>query len=308
LTRPAPPSPKPLRAILKLGYACNNRCSFCHASEHQDRIPLTTEAILRRVRAVRRQGVEELLFSGGEATIRDDLPRLAREAAVQGMTVGLVTNGRRLAYAPLVERLVALGLRYAYVSFHGADAATHDRIVGVPGAHAQALAGIHNLLAHPVIDLTVNIVVVTDTLRHLLGVPEALAAERAYQLKYSWVEPKGRAAEGFDRVVPRLAAAAPRVIEAMDAAAPRLPPGSPPPAHDGFPWCVMGALAERVDGLSTQNIRYMAEVFEDRLFPCDAGQRVHAPACEVCRLKARCPGLYAGYLERVGDAELRPLA
>lgn len=306
MTPPTTPATKPLRAILKLGYVCNNRCSFCHASEHLDKVPLTTEAIRHRVRAVRRQGVEELLFSGGEATLRDDLPRLAREAQRQGMTVGLITNGRRLAYAPLVTRLVSLGLRYAYVSCHGAHAATHDRTVGVPGAHAQALAGIRNLLAHPEIELTVNVVVVTDTLPHLLGVPEALAGERPYQLKYSWVEPKGRADEGFDQVVPRLAQAAPRVIEAMDAAAPRLPPGSPPPAHDGFPWCVMGEHAERVDDLATHHIRYMAEVFEEHLHPCDAGQRVHAPPCQGCRLAERCPGLYAGYRARVGDGELTP--
>jgi len=298
----------PRRALVKLGYACNNECVFCHSAEHRRHPPLERARMVAKLREARTLGATEVLFSGGEPTLQRDLTRLFEAAHRLGLTCGLITNGRLLAYPDVTARLVEAGLRYAYVSLHGADPATHDASVGVPGAHAQTVAGLRNLLAHPRVEVTVNVVVIRDTLPHLQGVPALLGAPRPYRLKFSNVEPKGRADARFEHVVPRLSEAAPAVLEAMAAARGQLPPGSPEPGYDGYPPCLMGGRLDLLDDLRTHGIGYMSETFEDGFFPSDHGRRLKPPACAACALNARCPGLYAGYLERVGGDEVRPLS
>ena len=296
-----------MRALIKLGYACNNECTFCHSAEHRRHPPLSPSAVLARLVEARDLGATGVLFSGGEPTVRRDLLRLFEATTRLGMQPGLVTNGRVLSYPEVTQRLVQAGLSYAYVSLHGVEPAVHDASVGVPGAHAQAVAGLRNLLSHPQVEVTVNVVVIRSTLPHLRGVPALLAAPRPYRLKFSCVEPKGRAARGFDDVVPRLSEAAPRVLEALAEAERELPPGSPPPAYDGFPPCLMDGRLDRLDDLRTHGIAWMAEAFEPGFFPCDHGRRQKPAACATCALDAHCPGLYAGYVERWGGDEVRPV-
>jgi hypothetical protein len=50
----------------------------------------------------------------------------------------------------------------------------------------------------------------------------------------------------------------------------------------------------------------MIEVGEPDYFPVDDLNKLHPPACDGCRLRGPCPGLYRGYHEVHGDAELRP--
>ena len=304
------------RVLVKLGYACNNRCSFCHATDNKENPPLRGDAVVDRLRAARVMGASMVVFSGGEPTLREELPTFARLTGQLGMRSGVVSNGRILSYAKLVDALYDAGLRYAYISLHGSDAVAHDRVVGVPGAHAQAVQGICNLLAKPDVEVTVNCVVIQDTLPHLRGIPALLRGAsvsaghgepRPYRLKFSFVEPKGRADLDFDRVVPRLSGAAARALEAMASAREEMPPGSPEPAYDGFPPCVMGGRVDLMDDLFTHQIYHMSEAFEAEFYPCDNGARVKPAPCTSCALSAQCPGVYEGYVARRGASELRPL-
>ena len=324
---PSPGSPPPeyvespmrqvSRVLVKLGYACNNRCTFCHATGNEVNPPLRGADVVDRLRAARLMGANMIVFSGGEPTLREELPNFARVADKLGMRSGVVSNGRILSYTKLVDALYDAGLRYAYISLHGSDAATHDRVVGVPGAHAQAVQGIRNLLLKPEIEVTVNCVVIQDTLPHLGGIPAVLRAAslaaaqgepRPYRLKFSFVEPKGRAEADFERVVPSLAGAAARALEAMASARDEMPEGSPEPAYDGFPPCVMGGRFDLMDDLFTHQIYHMSEAFEAEFYPCDNGARVKPAPCASCSQEAKCPGVYEGYVARRGAAELRPLA
>jgi hypothetical protein len=296
------------RAILKLGYRCNNRCTFCHALAHRGRPDLEAAEVLTRVRQARALGADMVLFSGGEPTLRRDLPALIRLARAEGLGAGLITNGRALAYRHLAERLVASGLTYAYVSLHGADLEAHDAVTGAPGSHSQAVEGLRHLLDFPQVEVTVNVVVVRDTLPWLKGVPALLGGKRPYRLKFSLVDPKGEAEARFDQVVPPLGEAAAAVLQALDEAARSLPPGSPPPGHDGFPHCLMGTHAAQADDLFTHDVAWMRESHEECFFPVDHGRRVHPAPCADCALRPGCPGVYQEYVTRRGADELRPVA
>ncbi len=92
-------------------------------------------------------GVPHVVFTGGEPTLRADLPELVRYAEGLGMVSGLLTDGRRLADMGYLDGLLRAGLDHLQVALLAHEAELHDRLVGQPGAWDRALAGLKNALA-----------------------------------------------------------------------------------------------------------------------------------------------------------------
>jgi radical SAM protein with 4Fe4S-binding SPASM domain len=89
--------------------------------------------------------VPSVSFTGGEATLRTDLPELVAYAKDRGLRVNLITNGVRCASRGYVEKLAAAGLASAQVSVEGPDAKVHDGLTGHPGSFERTLTGLVNL-------------------------------------------------------------------------------------------------------------------------------------------------------------------
>jgi len=143
----------PYRMDLALTYRCNNDCAHCYNQRSQDGGPnpaadeLTTaqwKAILDRLWAI---GIPHVVFTGGEPTLRDDLPELIAHAEHNGQITGLNTNARRLSQPGYVHQLVQAGLDHVQITLESHDAAIHDAIVGARGAWQQTVAGLRNALA-----------------------------------------------------------------------------------------------------------------------------------------------------------------
>jgi radical SAM protein with 4Fe4S-binding SPASM domain len=92
-------------------------------------------------------GIPHLCFTGGEATLRPDLPELVAHAQAQGLVTGLLTNGRRLSDARFVRSLTDAGLDHVQITLESHDEAIHDRMVGARGAWKETVAGLRNTLA-----------------------------------------------------------------------------------------------------------------------------------------------------------------
>lgn len=284
----------PLRkALIKICYACNNRCVFCHARPNESVAPLAPEAVLKKMRAAAGMGMEMIVFSGGEPTLRKDLPTLAREAAGMGLQVGLVTNARMLSYEDYFNKLFDFGFGYALISLHGPDAATHDRLTGIE-SFEQTLAGLARCVEAGV-NVTVNTVIVRENIGRLGDIAAIVSRYKGAALKFAFVEPKGAVLDDFDSIVPDISAAA----DALN----NLFGDSENLFCDGFTPCLIPEFDRRNDDLFTHGIEYMSEVYEDGFFPVDHGARAFAPQCENCSAKTTCHGIYRDYLARRGAAE-----
>ncbi len=105
----------PTLAEIALTYGCQNRCAFCYASSphRRDDGPLMTTAQIKRVMfAIFHEAhVPSLSFTGGEATLHQDLPELITYGRDLGFRVNLITNGIRAADEGFASRLVAAGSR-----------------------------------------------------------------------------------------------------------------------------------------------------------------------------------------------------
>ena len=74
-------------------------------------------------------GVPHIVFTGGEATLRDDLPELIAHAESNGQITGLNTNARRLSDENYVQKLVEAGLDHVQITVESCDEEIHDQMM-----------------------------------------------------------------------------------------------------------------------------------------------------------------------------------
>jgi MoaA/NifB/PqqE/SkfB family radical SAM enzyme/SAM-dependent methyltransferase len=291
-----------MRALVKVGYRCNQRCAFCHCLDARG-VEAGGAEVDARIDRAAQLGHSMVVLSGGEVTLRPELLGWAARVAARGMDLGLVTNGALLD-GPLLDRLVPHRLRYVQLSLHGGSAEVHDGLAGAPSF--GRVLGALGALAGRGLEVWVNCVVTRPNLDRLAEVVAAVAPFAGASLKFSMVEARGAAAGGFDDMVPRVTEVAARVRAAVELARRTLGAGRRV-AHDGIPFCLLPGLEELRGDLRAHGFTRMAEVGEPDLFPVDERNALHPPRCRPCALRGRCPGLYLGYHARHGDAELAPL-
>jgi len=168
----------PYRMDLALTYRCNNACSHCYNARARNYPELTTEKWFSIIDKLWNLGIPHLVFTGGEPTLRDDLPALIEYAEHKGQITGLNTNGRKLGDSQYLHKLIDAGLDHIQITFESSVADIHDHMVCHTGAWNETLAGLTNALANHKYVMTNttmlkdNVHSIPDTLRFLgnLGV------------------------------------------------------------------------------------------------------------------------------------------
>ncbi len=174
----------PYRMDLALTYRCNNDCAHCYNLEHPTnadggRDELSAEDWKRILDRTWELGIPHVVFTGGEPTLRSDLPELIAHAEANGQITGLNTNARRLADEKFVQALLEAGLDHVQITVESCDPGVHDNMVRAKGAFQQTIRGLENVLATRLYVMTnttmlrTNVHTIPDTLDFLasLGVP-----------------------------------------------------------------------------------------------------------------------------------------
>jgi radical SAM protein with 4Fe4S-binding SPASM domain len=149
-TRPS----SPYRMDLALTYRCNNNCSHCYNGRPRNFPELKTNQWKEIIDRVWSLGIPHIVFTGGEPTLRDDLPDLVTHAEANGQITGLNTNARRLNDTKYLEALVNAGLDHVQITVESHDPVIHDRMVARQGAWEQTIAGLRNVLNTPLYVMT----------------------------------------------------------------------------------------------------------------------------------------------------------
>lgn len=144
----------PYRMDLALTYRCNNRCVHCYNEASRAKKEITTSQWKQALERVWNLGIPHVVFTGGEPTLREDLPELVVYAEQLGLITGLNTNGRRLADQAFLDRLVDAGLDHVQITLESHEETIHDQITAAPNAWAQTTAGIRNALKTPLFVMT----------------------------------------------------------------------------------------------------------------------------------------------------------
>jgi hypothetical protein len=193
----------------------------------------------RRLSWLARARGRGVVFCGDEPTTERRLIRWIALAAARGLRrTWLRTNGRLFSYPGTAARFAGAGLHGVAVEFPADDARIFERVSGVPGSHAETLAGIESLLREGV-----EVVLVTTVLASTLeALPSVVALAARTGIRALFVcKPKP-----FSRrrdVIPEI----PDHASFLDALS-RLEPASSSPAVYlvGVPACIVPGWTDRV--------------------------------------------------------------
>ena len=164
---------------------CNFRCPYCMPREifgpGYEFLPradiLSFEEIVRLAGVFRQLGLRKLRLTGGEPTVRAELPSLVAmlREAVPEADIALTTNGSRLA--SLARPLAEAGLDRITVSLDSIDPEVCRRMNGVDFPYERVLEGIDAAAAAGLAPIKINAVVrrgvndagIADLARHFRG-------------------------------------------------------------------------------------------------------------------------------------------
>lgn len=292
----------PSRVDIKTGFQCNNRCTFCVQGdkrlEHADKTTAELFTILEDARG----HADQLVLTGGEVTLRQDLPELVAHARGLGFRViQLQTNGRALSVERVLDRLIAAGVTEVAPALHGPTPEIHDAQTRAPGSFKQTVRGIRNATARG-IPVILNSVITRANAAHLEAMARLFVALQVTQFQLAFVHALGTAGANFDAVVPRFSDIAPQLRLALAVGrAARIPAWT-----EGIPLCILGNDAGHAAEPTMPRLRIIDAtwIIEDYTVVRHEEAKLKGPPCEACDLAPVCEGPWREYPEHFGWDEL----
>jgi len=134
------------RLIIALGYNCNNDCIFCGISAKKRTKTKSKEEIKGRLLKARKDGIEKIVFSGGEPTIHEAFIELIDFAKKQRFReIEIMTNGRAFSDKVFAKKVVDSGAKKFLFNIISHKQNVHDFITQRKGSFAETVEGIKNL-------------------------------------------------------------------------------------------------------------------------------------------------------------------
>lgn len=187
---------RPIYAVWEVTLACDLSCRHCGSRAGRARPDeLTTDECFDLVDQLAELGCQEVILIGGEAYLRDDCWDIVRSIRARGMQPLMTTGGRGLG-PERAEAAKAAGIASVSVSIDGNEA-THDRLRGVSGSYAAALAALTHLRAAGV-SVSANTQINRLSAPEMPDLLETIIAHGVHSWQIQITVPMGRAADEPD--------------------------------------------------------------------------------------------------------------
>lgn len=290
--------------IVALNFTCNSRCRFCIIETEIDHRldDVGPEVFDRLFKENARTGAfQRLTISGAEATLRKDLPDLARRARHHGKFshVRIQTNARRTADPETARRLVDSGIDEYFVSIHGHTPELDARITQAPKSFHEMLRGVSNLLGLGARVIS-NTVMCADNAEHLPNIADfILGLGIGESHLWNFLE-LGDVRQGNQHV--RITTLQPHLLETLR----RFTSRQVAVTVKWFPRCLLGPYGHLLDNHQPQML--IRDEFQKRLSDAFTFGCPHASQC--VHFRRTCDGLHDRYRGLYGDESdaLRPTA
>lgn len=134
---------------LVLTYNCNNKCKWCYANSNNltERQTFPGGRENETVDLLHSLGIKKIILIGGEPTIYPNLFRIINKISKSGISLGLISNGRKFEDYNFVKNLKKEGLGGVSISLGSYCSEIQDEMSGVGGGFNQTMAGLENLLS-----------------------------------------------------------------------------------------------------------------------------------------------------------------
>lgn len=269
---------------------CNQNCTFCTIRRSaEDRDFIARPAVMARIDAALERGARQLIFTGGEPTMRRDLELLLAHARKRGAERLLLETNATLVDAARAKALRDAGLDIARVHL-SAWTDELDELSRDPGGFERAVAGAAAFLEAE-LRTEIAVTVVRQTLPHLPALPARLAEKLPGIDSIRITVP----VEGPDAAQLVAYEEAAEAIASLDASARRAGISVRLEGGSGPPPCVFPARAKMAHLFSLNRGARRRSDFEQ------------VAACEPCELADACSGFPNAYLARRQIPNLKPI-
>jgi MoaA/NifB/PqqE/SkfB family radical SAM enzyme len=297
------------RLDIKVGFSCNNNCVFCAQAHKRHLGDRTTGELKNDLLLALDNNCTEVVFTGGEPTLRDDIFELVSFAEDIGYKlIQIQTNGRLLSYENIVNKLIRSGVTEFSPALHGHNNEVHEIQTRTKGSFEQTVQGIKNLKKMEQYIIS-NSVITRFNYKILPQLVEFLLGLGVSQFQLAFVHPVGNALTNFDVVVPRKTDVKPFVHKALDIAK----------EHgiqkdmmmvEAYPFCFMQGYEEFCSELcipQTEIRDSKMVVLEFDKWRKEKGKSKFSQ-CKDCRFDLICEGSWKEYSDKFGSGEFIPVA
>lgn len=313
------------RLHISIGAICNNNCIFCMEEDREGRYINNSAMTKDRVRWMLEghRGAEEVCFTSGEPTTREDLPLFVAWAKELGFRrISIMTNGRRLGHFPYAVALARAGMNRFYISIHGHTKRLHEGLTRTPESFEQTVAGLGSIakLKRYGVELHTSTVITDRNLPHMLHIYRFLREQGVDQVVFNVMQANGRADTYFERIFPKYTNIAAEFRRFLDEVGEERPMAF----LVDIPLCTTTEIPDFNRGYVERYLHYDAE----EQVPLDVGkqperaakgrgrglvlitredlddaERVKREECRSCRYEPQCEGVWKNYLRRYGWEE-----
>jgi len=125
--------------------SCNRRCEYCEPSKvspngYFTQNPLSTDEIKKIIDKISEAEIHYIFLTGGELTLRKDLPEIVKRCYEKEIFPNLLTNAE-VVDKELVKRLFDLGMENVQISVEGTEK-FHDNVTQSPNSFKKVKRGI----------------------------------------------------------------------------------------------------------------------------------------------------------------------
>ncbi len=293
-------------ANLQINSSCNQDCLFCLRPPGSQRDPKRSE-LEKKIIEISKD-FNNVIFTGGEPTLRKDLPELVKFAKENGLThVRLQSNCINISDYPFAKKLKESGLDSVLVSFQSHIPVKLDKIARRKDNFGPTVKGIKNLLKLGVrteISQVINSINFKDMPNFIEYVHENFIIKN---IIFFYVRPIGSAWKNKD-IMPKFSDIEPYLKKAIEAGQKK----RLEVLVYGVPLCFLNDFEHH----SSQIKRFMDGTLYSDYYIADTRKfsekeyqdymAKKPEKCNLCTLKAICPGVWKRYVELYGSNELKP--
>ncbi|MCM8797236.1 MAG: radical SAM protein [Candidatus Omnitrophica bacterium] len=297
------------RLAIFVGFSCINDCRFCVVADKRLFADKTTSEIKEELAdAYFNGGRREVVFTGGECTIRPDIFELVKFAKDIGyLLIMIQTNGRMFSSIDFCKKMLVAGMNQFSPALHGHTAELHDFLTRRKGSFRQTVLGIHNIrkLTKGKVKILTNTVVTKYNYRFLPQIANLLIKLGVHQYQFAFVHALGNARTSFKEVVPRKTDILPYLQKGLELGAGygvRV-------MAEAMPLCLMKDYEQYVSEFyipptEVREAGYVIKSFEEVR---KTEGKMKFPQCRICKYDGVCEGPWKEYPQFYGSGEFKPV-
>jgi MoaA/NifB/PqqE/SkfB family radical SAM enzyme len=291
------------RIDIKVTFKCNNSCKFCVQGDKRKFYFDKTDDEIKIILKDAKISYDEVVFTGGEPTIRPGIMDLVSYAKNLGYKIQVQTNGRIFAYRDFCKEIIKAGANVFAISIHGHNAKLHDFLTSAKGSFEQSRSGIKNLLSFGELVIT-NTVINKINYRFLPEIARFLIDLGIPQYQFAFPHILGKALTDADWIIPRKKDILPYLNKGIEIGVKK----KKVVRVEAVPYCF---LKEHEDCISD---RYILDI---KVFDINTTNnfnrwrreegKIKGPKCRGCKYFSCCEGPWREYPEIFGWDEFIPI-